>query len=275
MNKLLKQSPYIAATYDRWLSSSGDQLYPRGVRSATAELIGNSQRSDDKQLQIAGGIVELLCAAERVPDKLRLGEDARSALSDYAGLYWSLIKSRANFDSAGRVTYDEAWGTVPRSRCASHTKKSAPRADQCTGARSLSLDLGHFARVPTVIESYQRCGFADGEALLKGLAMQFADRVWNGDIKNPQFFNYFSGTGMYGWYNRTFDSDGKQRSRGWAPLSLSNKAPAYFPLGRYSTRVQRLGQEYLTANRNSLRITAKSDMDRVLYVLASLPGFVE
>lgn len=275
MNKLLKQTPAIAATYSRWLSSYGDPLYPRGVRDATIALIHNKQRTDDKQLQIAGGIVELLCAARNSPEAVQLGDDDRQLFEDYARIYWQLIESRASFDSAGRVRYDEAWGTIPRALASSHTKKTPPTKGQSTGSARLSLDLGHFARVPMVIESYDRCGFANGQKLLKGLAMQFADRVWNGDIKNPRFFNYFSGAGMYGWYNRTFDKRGKVKSKGWAPLELSNKGPLYFGLGRYSSRISKIAAAYREANKNSLSASPGTNIERLLYLLEVLPGFVE
>jgi hypothetical protein len=275
MNKLLKQAPVIASTYQRWLTSSGDPLYPRGVRDATIALIHKSHRTDDKQLQIAGGIVELLCAARNDAESIRLSAEERQLFQDYARIYWQLIESRARIDSKGRVRYDEAWGTIARAKCASHARNAPPTKGQCTGSASLSLDLGHFARVPMVIESYDRCGLAEGEPLLQGLAMQFADRVWNGDIKNPRFFNYFSGDGMYGWYNRTFDAKGKVKSKGWAPLALSNKGPLYFGLGRYSPRVRNIAAAYRKANRNSLRAHAGSKADRVLYLLEMLPSFVE
>jgi hypothetical protein len=275
MNKLLKQTPVIAATYRRWLTSYGDPLYPRGVRDATIALIHNKHRTDDKQLQIAGGIVELLCAERNATGDISLSSDDRELFQDYARIYWQLIQSRASFDAAGRVRYDEAWGTIPRALAASHTKQTPPSKAQSMGSPSLSLDLGHFARVPMAIESYHRCGFADGSKLLKGLAMQFADRVWNGSIKTPRFFNYFSGDGMYGWYNRTFDARGKVKSRGWAPLDLSNKGPLYFQLGRYSPRVRNISAAYRKANRGSLQVSKSSDAERVLYVLEVLPNFVE
>jgi hypothetical protein len=105
--------------------------------------------------------------------------------------------------------------------------------------------------------------------------MQFADRVWNGDIASPRFFNYFSGAGMYGWYNRIYDPKGKVKSKGYAPLALSNKGPEYFGLGRYSQRVRSIAAAYMKANRGSLTVTKSSDPDRILYVLQVLPEFVE
>jgi hypothetical protein len=275
MRSLLGRAPYIADTYARWLTSTGEPLYPRGVSAAVSALLGNRFRNDDKQLQLAGGCVELLCAAEREPGALGIAAERRAQLREFTQLYWRLMQSRTAYDSGGHATYDEAWGTIARSKCSSHTGSTPPTAAQCTGSARLSLDLGHFARVPQVAASYQRCGAADAQPLLAGLAAQFADRVWNGDIENPRFFSYFSGAGMYGWYNRTFDARGKVTSKGWAPLSLSNKAPQYFHLGRYSPRVRRIAAAYYAANRAKLRAGDPADMDRVLYVLAALPGFVE
>jgi hypothetical protein len=273
MNALLEQVPFIANTYQRWLESHGDPLYARGVREATSALLSNKFRTDDKQLQIAGGIVELLSAVQREKQHLGIDIQQTAVLSDYAELYWKVIESRASFQG-DRLVYDEAWGSVERNKAASFTGTTPPSSNQVKGVTSLSLDLGHFARVPEVLESYKRSGNAEATRMLQGLARQFAEQVWNGDLSNPRFYNYFSGQGMRGWYNRTFDSRGRVKSKGWAPLALSNKAPLYFQLGRYDSQVTEVAQAYYKANLSKLRPATRSDPERLLYILMALPGFV-
>jgi hypothetical protein len=107
-----------------------------------------------------------------------------------------------------------------------------------------------------------------------GLSRQFSDRVFNGDFANPRFYNYFSGEGMRGWYNRTFDKSGKVKSKGWAPLALSNKGPLYLGLARYDSTIARISEAYVRANADKLSATADSSDERLFYVLAVLPGLI-
>jgi hypothetical protein len=267
-------APYIAATYVRWLESRGDALYPKGVRAASLALQRSAHRVDDKQLQIAGGIVELLRACERDHARLHVPNAVRLKLREYVDIFWKVIESRTRFDREGQATFDEAWGGIARSKCASHAGAEPPTAEQCKGVKTLSLDLGHFVRVPRVIESFHRCRYASGGLILQGFSRQFAGEVFNGDYDQPRFYSYFSGAGMRGWYNRSFDKHGRVRSNGWAPLALSNKGPLYFSLARYNREIARISAAYLTANPEKLTATSESSDERVFYVLAVLPGLI-
>jgi hypothetical protein len=128
----------------------------------------------------------------------------------------------------------------------------------------LSYDISHFRIWLIVFEtfsSYNKIwptpGF-DPDAILRGLAVQFREKVWNGDTAHPLFTNYFSGSTMNGWYAVRFDSQGNYRvNSGTAPYGLTEVAPWYFRLGLWDPDVIEIQTSYYNAQNGFRTLTAE------------------
>ena len=113
-------------------------------------------------------------------------------------------------------------GSLSSNRCGFYEYLAPPgQANECparrpgAGADGMTYDLGHSWRLVYLLDSYKHCGdptiMRQATVVVIGLTWQFVSQVWNQDINNPLFANYFgdsNGDRLDGWVDVKFGADG-------------------------------------------------------------------
>lgn len=263
MHQLMEQTPFIVQTYSRWLDDSSNLLeinrraqpgHPRhrhggvtwGLESAVSPAV-------------AGGIAELM--------QVNGIDGITESMRELAQIWAELLRDYAQPLGSGRYTFDASKGDdVVYNLTAGYTGATPPelKASQYHPVNDLAYDISHFRIWLIVLETYgaynerwPTSGF-DPEAILRGLARQFHEKVWNGDLQQPQFANYFSGSVMNGWYAAKFDAQGRYvAGSGTPPFGLTAVAPWYFRLGLWDPAISEIQSAYYDAQKGFATLTAE------------------
>ncbi|MFH1056798.1 MAG: hypothetical protein V1717_03325 [Candidatus Micrarchaeota archaeon] len=236
--ELVAKTPFISQTYVRWLTQ---RQHVAGTFQDGS--LPDNIRVLDVSMLLATGMLNLLEAVDGgrltlgdSPDDLVTHKNRTDTFRNYAiNTVWQRIKpdgSRVkwyaltgNLKDSGmqgqRAVFDANWPTNPSTpgywsgfQCAfneSTTKPNTtaycPTVKPGSNATRVTYDISHFRRGIWLLDAYQKYGdtaVRDGATtLIRGLALQFVDQVWDGNWTKPRYRNYFAdnnGDKVNGWY---------------------------------------------------------------------------
>lgn len=271
---LIVQVPFIVQTYLRWMT--GDMR-----KTAQFDPLDDSTPVYDVSLNLAEGCLNLLDAVQSGGLQVNLP----GGLYEYAiQIVWPRLAPSGPYSRVrwynqtgglatpqtpgARAVFDATYvpGSLSSNRCAFYEAGAPPASPgDCPSQRrtyppayGMTYDLGHSWRLVYLLDSYRR--FSDPAIALQatvvtvGLTWQFVSQVWNQDMNNPRFANYFgdsNGERLDGWNGVKFDQDGQldRSAKTYGPSELGTDiAPLYFAWAEYDPTLQKIAEAFYVKN---------------------------
>lgn len=210
----------------------------------------------DVDLWIISGVLEIIAAKSRYPDRIGLSDDQLASFKEYTQVGFELIEGILqdtkikDFDGnevTGVAIQPGAWTDHPDYQYAADTSISTGITPSKGSVEGISWDISHARRwvhiLESMLENKHHIGsdFPDNSTMEK-FANQVVYKIFNGNFEYPLFSNYFDGTN--GWYRVNYS---RREGFGYRPYDLSKEAltSGFFFWSKYNADLARLQKKLL------------------------------
>ncbi len=217
--------------YLRWLPNYTTSLERKYLKLFPQKF---QNAINDKELQLAGGIAEILSANSKDNNLIPLTTNQKESMISFINLANRLLRSRLseselvdfNGEKVKGINFDLGmWDEYPDYSYSGYTGTSFPTLADKKSATNVGWDISHARRLVHVFDSlYEYRNLTNGdfpdESVMVGLTNQVVYGVFNKDFDKPLFTNYMDGTN--GWYRVNYAN---RENFGYGPYALSNSIP--------------------------------------------------